>query len=91
MYIPIFVLALIFCYIPHKCKHIHPVHQQGEKNERKTEICKESITERIDDKDEEFIQLTGMVKDETMSDFALKLKKKMPRFISRIIWHDSKY
>ena len=71
------------------CKHIHLVHQYRERNEMKTEICEEPITERSDDKDEEFIQLTGMVKDETKSDFALT--KKMSRFISGIIWHGSKY
>ena len=37
------------------------------------------ITERNDDKDEEFIQLTEMVKDKTKSDFAFT--KKMSRFI----------
>ena len=40
------------------CKHVHLVHQYRERNERKTEICEEPITERNDDKDEEFIQLT---------------------------------
>ena len=45
------------------CKHIHLVHQYRERNERKTEICEEPITERNDDKDEEFIQLTEMVKE----------------------------
>ena len=56
------------------CKHIHLVHQYRERNERKTEICEEPITERNDDKDEEFIQLTEMVKDKTKSDFALTKK-----------------
>ena len=44
------------------CKHIHVVHQCRERNERKTEICEELIAER-NNKDEEFVQLTEMVKD----------------------------
>ena len=56
------------------CKHTYLVHQYRERNERKTEICEKAITERNDDKDEESIQLTGMVKDETKSDFALAEK-----------------
>ena len=44
------------------CKHIHVVHQCRERNERKTEICGELIAER-NNKDEEFVQLTEMVKD----------------------------
>ena len=57
------------------CKHIRLVHKYRERNERKTEVCEETITERNDDKDYEFIQLTKMVKDKTKSDFALTKKK----------------
>ena len=39
-----------------------------------TEICEEPVTERNDDKDEEFIQLTKMVNNKTKSDFALTKK-----------------
>ena len=56
-------------------KYIYLVHHAKEKNEKKTKICEELITERSDDKDEEFIQLTVMVKDETKLDFALTNKK----------------
>ena len=56
------------------CKHAYLVHQYRERNGRKTEICEKPITKRNDDKDEEFIQLTGMVKDEKKSDFALTEK-----------------
>ena len=69
MYIPI--LVLLYSTI---CKHIRLVHQYRGRNERKTEICEEPITERNDDKDE-YIQLTKMVKDKTKSDFALTKKK----------------
>ena len=69
MYIPI--LVLLYSTI---CKHIRLVHQYRGRNERKTEICEEPITERNDDKDE-YIQFTKMVKDKTKSDFALTKKK----------------
>ena len=74
VYIRILVLALIFCYIP---QYIHLVHQYRERNERKTEICEE----RSDDKDEEFIQLTGMVKDVAKSDVALAKKNVSDLFL----------
>ena len=57
------------------CKHIHLVHQYSKRNERETKICEETITERNNDKDEEFIQFTEMVKDKTKSDFALTKTK----------------
>ena len=52
----------------------------------KTEICEEPITERSDDRDEEFIQLTGMVKDETKSDFALTKKNVSIYFWNYLGW-----
>ena len=52
----------------------------------KTEICEEPITEQSDDKDEEFIQLTGMVKDETKSDFALIKKNVSIYFWNYLAW-----
>ena len=61
------------------CKRIHLVHQYRERNERKTVLCEETIS---DNKDEEFIQLTGMVKDETKSDFALTKKN-----VSIYLWN----
>ena len=75
---------LIFCYIPQYAS-IFILFTSTEK-----EMKGKTITERSNDKDEEFIQLTGMVKDETKSDFALT-KKKMSRFIDGIIRHGSKY
>ena len=47
---------------------------QKKKKEKMTEICEEPVTERNDDKDEEFIQLTKMVNNKTKSDFALTKK-----------------
>ena len=67
-YIYILLCSIIF-------KYIYLVHHAKEKNEKKTKICEELITERSDDKDEEFIQLTVIVKDETKLDFALTNKK----------------
>ena len=68
------------------CKHIHVVHQYKEKDERKTEICEEPITGRRDDKYEEFMQLTAMVKNKTKLDFASSKKNVSICFWNYLEW-----
>ena len=61
MYLGILVLVLIFCYICTICIS----HHCRKRNERKAKIWKQTIAEGSNAKDGEFIQLTGIVKDET--------------------------
>ena len=51
-------------------------HHYRKRNERKTKIWKQTIAEGSNDKDGEFIQLTGIVKDET----------KLIYFLTYLLW-----